>query len=297
MNADSERDVTVRVAVDDELVGVLEFRLVASGGSLAEEHTVAPLHLHALEHRVDGDDARVRPRRRVEAEEFLGGDGEEVGLVAQALAVERVLRQVEQRGTGERRRGVDAPGRGEERNRQCRRFGEPHAVDLVVRDRAEHVVAGDAIRSRSSSAMRFITGPYASEACRCSALPAGYAETPWKASENICHSSRRNPIHSNVTAAGTGQVRSCTKSHSPRSTTWSRHCAVQKRARVRSRSDACGERIRESERRYPYHSGGSDSSGRHTGTLLAVKAMADRSGSVRADEKRSQSRNAAPTAS
>ena len=83
----------------------------------------------------------MRARGRIEAEELLGGEGEQVGLVDQSHAIGRMMREMQQRGARERRRRVDPPDRREERDRLSDVFGEPYAVDLVVRDRGERVVA------------------------------------------------------------------------------------------------------------------------------------------------------------
>ena len=81
--------------------------------------------------------------------------------------------------------GVDAADRREERDRLRDVLGEPLAVDLVVRDRGEGVVAR-ATRCGRAAPRRCgpSTGPYACDASWCSGEPAGYAEMPWKVSEN-----------------------------------------------------------------------------------------------------------------
>ena len=135
VDADAERHVTVRVPVDHELVGVRELRVVASGGHFAQQHGLPLLHLDPTELGVGGDDPLVGTRRRIEAEELLGGHGQQVGLVDQSSPIGGVLREVQQRSAGERRGGVDAADRREERDRLRDVLGQPFAVDLVVRDR------------------------------------------------------------------------------------------------------------------------------------------------------------------
>ena len=97
VDAHAERQMPVRVAVDHERVGIGECVLVAARGDLAEQHAVALAHRAALELEVLGDGAGVRARRRVEAEELLGGRDEQVGIVEQPLLVVGDLRQVQQR--------------------------------------------------------------------------------------------------------------------------------------------------------------------------------------------------------
>ncbi len=91
VDADPERHVTVGVAVDDERVGVGEFRLVTTGRHLAQQHLVALLHGDAAELGVGRDDALVCARRRIEAQELLGGEREQRGVVDQPLPIGREL--------------------------------------------------------------------------------------------------------------------------------------------------------------------------------------------------------------
>src|SRR5205823_14211896 len=118
-----------------------ELGVVATRRHLAQEYFVACLHGHAAELGVDPHDALVRTRRRIEAQELFGGERQQRGLVDQALPVVGVTRKVQQRAAGQRGRGVDATDGGEERDRLRGVFGQTLAVDLVVRDRRERVVA------------------------------------------------------------------------------------------------------------------------------------------------------------
>jgi hypothetical protein len=77
---------------------------LAAGNDI--KHAVAGLHRATLELDVAVDDARHRDRR-VRTQQFLHGGGPQVGVVAQLLAVLRVLGEVPQRGTDRRPGGVD----------------------------------------------------------------------------------------------------------------------------------------------------------------------------------------------
>ena len=145
--------------------------------------------------------------------------------------------------------------------------------------------------------MLSITPPNARCAAACSGVARVYAATLWKASAMVDHSPRGNPSHSSVTAPGTGTVSSWVNSTSPASMNWSTKCVVQCRARGRSRSAARGASSSERIRRTGYQSGGSISSGVSSGRRLPPSTIELTSGSVRADEKCSQSRNAAATSS
>ena len=156
---------------------------------------------------------------------------------------------------------------------------------------------GECTRSAISSRMRTMTLPNCTCAALCSGVPREYAATLWNASVIMLQSSSGNPSHSSVTAPGTGTDSSCVNSHSPASMNWSMKCVVQCSARGRSFSAPRGANISESTRRTGYQSGGSISSGVSNGRRLCPSTMELTSGSVRADEKCSQSRNAAATSS
>ena len=126
-------------------------------------------------------------------------------------------------------------------------------------------------------------------------MPREYAATLWNASVIMRQSSSGNPSHSSVTAPGTGTDSSWVNSHSPASMNWSTKCVVQCCARGRSRSAPRGASISDRTRRTGYQSGGSISSGVSNGRRLWPSTIELISGSVRADEKCSQSRNAAAT--
>ncbi len=134
-------------------------------------------------------------------------------------------------------------------------------------------------------------------ALRCSGVPREYAATSWKAPAIIVQSDCGKPNHSSVTAPGTGTESWWVNSHAPVSMNASTKCVVQWRARGRSRSAARGASSSERIRRSGYQSGGSISSGVRSGSRLSPRTIELISGSVRADEKCSQSRNAAATSS
>ena len=141
VDADPERHVAIRVAVDHEACRRRGTPPPSRPAATSLSSTSSPsLHGDAAELGVDRDDALVGAGRRIEAQELLGGEREQLGLVDQPLPVRGELRQVQQRAAGERRRRVDAADRREERDRLRDVLGKPLAVDLVVRDRGERVV-------------------------------------------------------------------------------------------------------------------------------------------------------------
>jgi len=66
MNTRAERDVTIALAIDDELVGVLELCRVAVGGRERHQHLVARLHRAPCDIDV-GDDLSRHGHRTVDA--------------------------------------------------------------------------------------------------------------------------------------------------------------------------------------------------------------------------------------
>ena len=83
MAAGGEAEVLGELAVQLELVGVLELAWVTVGRRQPEPHDVALLHRAAVEVDVLGDVAAVLDEQAVQADELLDGVGDQLGLVDQ----------------------------------------------------------------------------------------------------------------------------------------------------------------------------------------------------------------------
>ena len=140
MDAEPERRVAILLAVDDELVGPVEELGVAVGGRERKQHPVVLLHRAAVEVDVLGDHAGHRDRG-VEPQELLDREVGRVEVGDEALQIIRMLRQVPDRRTDRRPRGVD-PGDEQQHDHAAHHLGvELLAVELDVEEEADQVVA------------------------------------------------------------------------------------------------------------------------------------------------------------
>ena len=130
MHPEAEAGVPVALAVELDLVRVLEHRGVPVGHRPRQPEPVALLELHAVDLLVLGHRAPVAGGRGVEAQELLGGAvAQLLPLGDQPLPLVGVLAQPLQRVRGQRRRRVEAAA-----DEQAHRAQHRHVVGLRAAD-------------------------------------------------------------------------------------------------------------------------------------------------------------------
>ena len=140
--APPERQMVGRVAGDVEAVGVGIVVGVAVAGGEPDDHLVAGGDVDVAHADVAGGGPAEEPHGRGEPEQLLGGRRDQLAVGAQALVLLGMLGERE-RAEADRLPRRLVPGHDQQRERVVEvLIGHRLALDLAVRDQAEHVVAG-----------------------------------------------------------------------------------------------------------------------------------------------------------
>ena len=149
---------------------------------------------------------------------------------------------------------------------------------------------GDARRAATSSRMRAANHPNRRPASANPGEVHSWRAISWNVDAARTHSSSGQPSHSITTIDGTGTASSWARSASPRATMGSRWRSVHQRTLGRNASTAPGDSSGVRRSRWGFQAGGSSSSGCRAGIRASGMVSDEIAGSVRADEKVSQSR-------
>jgi len=140
MDPDAERGVAVDLAVDDDLICLVELSRIAVRRRVRQQDPVLRLHVRAAEVDVPSDQAS-HGDRRVGAEELFCGERQQARLGPQPFQVSGILRQVPQGGADRAGGRVDAGDQQQRHRADHVRSAELAAVHLGVDQERGQVVA------------------------------------------------------------------------------------------------------------------------------------------------------------